>query len=66
MDKERVLKEAIKTNRKVFASKERMRLIWAKKPVAEKIMELVKLQEATAVLHPKLRKLIPWRLKKRG
>ncbi|MBI5234811.1 MAG: hypothetical protein HY886_00980 [Deltaproteobacteria bacterium] len=64
-DKKRLFKEALKHNRAIFASKEKMRLIWAKKPVEEKIAELIKLQEATAVLHPELRSLIPWRLKKR-
>ncbi len=55
----------MKHNRSVFASKEKMRLIWAKKPVEEKILELLKLQKATAILHPELRRLIPWRLKRR-
>ncbi len=64
MDKERYFKEAKKFNKKVFASKEKMRKTWAKKPIAEKIKELVKLHEVTAALHPELRKIIPWRLKK--
>lgn len=64
MDKERYFKEAKKFNQKVFASKEKMRKTWAKKSVKEKIKELVKLHEVTAALHPELRKIIPWRLKK--
>ncbi|MBI5493133.1 MAG: hypothetical protein HY893_09385 [Deltaproteobacteria bacterium] len=64
MDKERYFKEAKKFNAKVFASKEKMRKTWAKKAVKEKIKELVKLHEMTAALHPELRKIIPWRLKK--
>ncbi len=64
MDKEKSFKEAKKFNKKVFASKEKMRKTWAKKPMAEKTKELVKLHEVTAVLHPELKKIIPWRLKK--
>lgn len=62
MGKERYFKEAEEFNKKVFASKEKMRMTWAKKPIAEKIKELVKIQEVTAALHPELRRIIPWRL----
>ncbi|MCL4874199.1 hypothetical protein KJ039_08965 [bacterium] len=62
MSKEAYFKEAEKFNQKVFASKEKMRKTWAKKPMPEKIRELVKMQEVTAALHPELRKIIPWRL----
>ena len=61
-DKERYFKEARKFNKKIFASKDKMRKVWARQPMEVKIRELVKLQEITATLHPELRKIIPWKL----
>ena len=45
-------------------AKEWMRNVWAGKPIELKIKDLVKLQEITATLHPELRNIIPWKLKK--
>jgi hypothetical protein len=61
-DKERYFEEARKFNKKIFASKDKMRQVWARQPMEVKIRELVKLQEITATLHPELRKIIPWKL----
>ncbi len=65
MNKEKYFKEAKRFNQRLFASKEKTRKAWAKKPVEEKIKELVKLHEVTAALRPELRKIIPWRLSKK-
>lgn len=63
-DKEKYFKQAREFNRKLFKAKERMRKIWARQPIELKIRDLVKLQEITATLHPELRNIIPWKLKK--
>ena len=57
-------KQARKFNKKLFESKAQMRKTWAKTPIEVKIRELIKLQEITATLHPELRNIIPWRLRK--
>ena len=62
-DRKKYFEEASKFNKKIFASKEKRRKIWARRPIEAKIRELVRLQEITATLHPELRKIIPWKLK---
>ena len=62
--KEEYFKQARKFNKQLFKSKVQMRKIWARQPIEVKIRELIKLQEITATLHPELRNIIPWRLKK--
>lgn len=63
-NKEEYFKRALKFNKQLFKSKAKMRKVWARKPIEVKIRELIKLQEITATLHPELRNIIPWRLKK--
>lgn len=62
-NKKEYFRQAKEYNQKVFKSKRQMRKVWAKKPIEEKIKELVKLQEIAVTLHPKLKRLIPWKLR---
>ena len=62
-DSQKYFRQAIRINKKLFKSKDRIRKIWAKQPIEVKIRELIKMQEITATLHPELREIIPWRLK---
>jgi len=62
-DRKKYFEEASKFNKKIFASKGKIRKIWARRPMEVKIRELVKLQEITATLHPELKRIIPWKLK---
>jgi len=63
-DRQKYFKQAEEHNKKLFKSKEEMRKVWARRPIEVKIRELIKLQEITATLHPELRNIIPWRLRK--
>ena len=63
-NKQEYFKRAKEFNRKLFASKNEMRIIWAKQPMKVKIEELIKLQRIAAVIHPELRGIIPWKLSK--
>lgn len=63
-DRQQYFRQAQEYNKKIFKSKEEMRKAWAKQPIEVKIKELVKLQEITATLHPELRNIIPWKLRK--
>ncbi len=64
-NKQAYFKQANDFNRRLFASKDKMRMIWAKQPMEVKIEQLIKLQEITAVMHPELRNIIPWKLTRR-
>lgn len=63
-DRQQYFRQAQEYNKKIFKSKEEMRKAWAKQPIKVKIRELIKLQEITATLHPELRNIIPWKLRK--
>lgn len=46
---------------KVFRAKERRRLIDARKPMAEKIKDVIRMQKMSSVLNPRYRNILPWR-----
>ncbi|MBI5563026.1 MAG: hypothetical protein HY894_09295 [Deltaproteobacteria bacterium] len=50
-------------NEKVFASKARLRVRWARRSMEEKIREVVRMQELIVSIRPELKGIIPWRLK---
>lgn len=49
-------------NDKTFSAKERARKIWAKMPISKKIAEVVRMQKAFVILHPKYKNILPWRI----
>lgn len=63
-DRQQYFRQAKELNEKLFKSKEKMRKVWARQPIKVKIRELIKLQEITVTLHPELRNIIPWKLKR--
>lgn len=63
-DRHQYFRQAEEFNKKLFKSKEEMRKVWARQPIKVKIRELIKLQEITATLHPELRNIIPWKLRR--
>lgn len=63
-DRQQYFRQAEEFNKKLFKSKEEMRKVWARQPIKVKIRELIKLQEITATLHPELRNIIPWKLRR--
>ena len=63
-DKVKYFKAAKEFNEKVFRAKKKARLARAKKPIEEKIKDLIEMQKIMVKLHPELKNIIPWRIGK--